>query len=119
MRNSFRPWTTEDIELLHELIRKKASIQKKTVKLGRTRKAIEDATRKIMFQQLLEHAPSEVARNYDMSEEELKHNVVERKFYVPVDKSIPMSIYVIGFMLLATGLFRFTTVLQNELLQFA
>jgi len=76
-------WSHEEIVRLHDYMIEDMSPSKIATRLGRSRNAVMNASKKIMFQQLLHHPPAKVAHSYGMSLSELKNTVVDSKFYVP------------------------------------
>lgn len=111
-------WTTTDIKCLHDLLREGASFADISRIVKRTRSAVANATHKIVAQQLLHHSPTEVARNYGIPLRDLRALVGANKYYVPIevpgDHSIPMSILMIGGLIVACGMARFGHVLCHS-----
>ena len=75
-------WTNLEIQCLHDMLQQGMGINHIARELGRCRTSVIKASKKIMFQQLLYHDPSEVAANYNMSLYELRDTVVDKKFYI-------------------------------------
>lgn len=113
-------WTHEEITSLHEMLQRNEHMTDIVRKLGRTKNAIMHVVKKMVLQQLLYHDPSEVAANYNMSVHQLRNEIVDPKFYVPIrSQVIPKSFYMMLLVLLTAGVTRFGMVLsQNRWLQY-
>lgn len=108
-------WTNDEIQTLHNMLQQKHSTKFIAWKLGRTHNAVWNAMKKMMFQQLLYHDPSEVAANYKMSVDDLRNTVVDKKFYVPIKQHlIPQSVYMFLIVLVTAGITRFGHVLSHN-----
>lgn len=84
MKNSYRPWSNQDIETLHLLVREGVSCETASKILGRTPKAIAHALKNSIYQQLLSHDPDDVAKYYK-TENSVLEALVPEKYYKDVD----------------------------------
>lgn len=108
-------WSRYDIGCLHDMLQQKEPISNIAHQLERSRNAVVKAAKKIMFQQLLYHDPSEVAANYNMSLDELRRTIVDKKYYIPVrSQAIPQSVYVFLAVLFTAGISRYVQVLYKN-----
>lgn len=82
--NSGAPWTEDDISLLSEMFAAGLSLRTIARALGRTQRAVLNAQRNIIYQQLARHDPEDVAANYNMTIQALENDIVPSKYYVPL-----------------------------------
>ncbi len=108
-------WTDLEIQHLHMYLQQNMSLSNIAKKLSRSRNAVVQAARKIVFQQLLYHDPSVVAENYNTTVADLRRYIVPSKFYVPVQSHpIPNSVVMFLTVLFAAGITRFGAVLTQN-----
>lgn len=108
-------WTQDEIESLHEMLQRNERMTDIVRKLGRTKNAIMHVVKKIILQQLLYHDPSEVAANYNMSVHQLRKDIVDPKYYIPIRPNvIPNSVYMMMLLLFTAGVARFGLVLSQN-----
>lgn len=80
MKNSYLPWSDDDIDTLHTLVRSGVSVNAASRILKRTPKAIAHAMKNSLYQQLLSHHPDDVASYFNTSNQVLE-SVVPKKYY--------------------------------------
>lgn len=85
MRNSYKEWSSEDIELLKYMVQKHTPMRRMKDVLGRTEKAIQYAFQKILYQQCVHHDAEDVADTYDYTVDDLVEGFVPPKYYQPLD----------------------------------
>lgn len=106
-------WTLHEIHDLHERLQNKETLNSIAKDLNRSRNAVIQAAKKIMFQQLLYHDPSQVAANYALTMDDMRNIIVDKKYYIPVTKcDIPQSVYLFLAVLLTAGIARWGHVLS-------
>ena len=109
-------WTAHDINELHALLQANYEVSDIARIMERSKKSVANAAKKILIQQLLYHDPSEVAANYNMSVDELRNKIVDKKFYMPPKSQVilPSSFYMLMLVLFTAGISRFGMVLTNN-----
>lgn len=108
-------WTSDDINELHSLLQSQCEIAEIAKMMNRSKKSVAKAAKKILIQQLLHHDPNEVAANYGISIEDLRSNIVDKRFYMPLkSQEIPASIYMLLLVLFTAGISRFGMVLSHN-----
>lgn len=108
-------WTHHDINELHNLLQSNYEISDIAKIMERSKKSIAKAAKNVLIQQLLYHDPSEVAANYNMSVDDLRSKVVDKRFYMPVKSQvIPSSFYMLMLVLFTAGLSRYGMVLSHN-----
>lgn len=110
-------WSINEINTLnfHLVQRGFASLGDIAQELGRTRKSVMAAVRRIITQQLVYHSASEVEKNYNLSQHDLSCILGHRKYYVPIaENPIPTSVYMVCALIVTCGIARFGQVLMNS-----
>ena len=110
-------WSIPEINLLSSMLSQRGfgSIGDIATELGRTRKSVMAAARRIITQQLVYHSASDVERHYGLSQQDISCILGHRKYYVPITEDpIPISVYMICGLIVTCGLARFGQVLANS-----
>lgn len=108
-------WTSHDINELHSLLQQNFEIATIAEMMKRSKKSVAKAAKQVLIQQLLYHDPSEVAANYNMTIDDLRSKIVDKRFYMPVKaQMVPSSIYMLLLVLFTAGISRFGMVLSHN-----
>lgn len=73
-------WSFEEIDLLDELLKLDTPISHIADVLGRSRTAIQHATVKLVYQQLLDHTPEDIALRYNKPISWVESGIVDDKY---------------------------------------
>lgn len=78
-------WSLDEIDLLDELLKLDVSSSHIANMLGRSRAAVQHATVKLVYQQLLDHTPEVIALRYNKPISWVESGIVDDKFRVLED----------------------------------
>lgn len=86
MRNRYKYWTEDDIELLHLLLRENVSMSTISKVLGRSQRAISHALKNSIFHQLIHHHPTDVHDYYKHTtiDDNSIQDLVPEKYYTDI-----------------------------------
>ncbi len=108
-------WSSDELDELHRLLQNNFEMSDIARVMQRSKTSVIKAAKKILMQQLLYHDPSEVAANYNMTVDELRSCIVDKKFYLPPkSQSVPSSLYMLMLVLFTAGISRFGMVLSHN-----
>ena len=82
------PWSSEEIELLDQFLQSDLPFHRIAHGMGRTEMAVHHATSKMIFQQLLEHTPEEIAERYNKPLSWIQDELIDAKYRVEFDHEI-------------------------------
>jgi hypothetical protein len=91
MRNSYKPWTSEELDILKYMVQQKYSMRRMEKILGRTRRAIQHAFHNILYQQLIQYDADTVAESYDYDVDDLIEGFVPPKYYQKFEEPRELS----------------------------
>jgi hypothetical protein len=102
-RNSFKKWTEADLHKLDKMYSANVSHGKIAKTLGRSKKAIENAFRNIVIQDIIHNNTKTVMRKYNLSYSTMYNWFVPEKYYLENTKSISkLKIIIYSILLLNT-----------------
>lgn len=117
-------WSNIHISLLFDFLREGISISTLAETFGRSRSAVINASRKIMFQHLLHHPIEDVAAMYGYSSvDDFRTAFASEKYYVKPETEppkakeadrVPTSIWLVLGLLFTAGVARFGMVLSHS-----
>ena len=101
------PWDDDEIELLDQFLQSGVPLSVIAKGLSRTETAVKHAVSKLVYQQLLDHTPMEIATRYKKKLDWITEEIVDPKYYIDFDYQEPeqpstdsvTGVLVTGFML--------------------